>query len=364
LERIFFRFAKACTICKSGHREVHAMMKLAVLSFWHVHAKEYADQAEQHPDTEIVAIWDEDPKRGEAEAAKRGARFFANLDDLLAQPDIDGVIVTTPTTDHHDVIVRAARAGKHIFTEKVLAPTLAECNQILAAVAEAGVKLMVSLPRLNAGSTQAIQEILAQGLLGQLTLVRVRLSHNGAIPSDGAASGWLPEHFYNLAQCGGGALIDLGCHPMYLARLFAGLPESVSANYGYVTDRQVEDNAVAILRYRNGAIGVVEAGFVNPHSPFSIEIHGTHGSLFYGTPENKLWVRSSKQGTSDTNWVALEQFPPDKPSAFEQWITHIQRGTTAAENIEMAVDLTRLMEASNRSVMEHKPIYLSDLQNS
>src|SRR5205807_10178724 len=100
--------------------------------------------------------------------------------DLLAQSDIDAVIVTMPTNMHRDGIIASAQAGKHIFTEKVLAPTLHECHEILTAVEQAGVKLTVSLPRLYASYTQAIKQIIDQKQLGELTLVRVRVSHNGA----------------------------------------------------------------------------------------------------------------------------------------------------------------------------------------
>jgi predicted dehydrogenase len=332
------------------------MIRVAMLSFWHVHAKDYAKQATDHPDTQIVAVWDELPTRGQAAAQTWGGRFYDDLDALLAQTDIDAVIIDTPTDRHRDVMVAAAQAGKHIFTEKVVAPTLREANEILAAVERAGVKLTVSLPRLNAGYTQAIQGILANGRLGTPTLVRTRLSHNGGLPTPDNANGWLPAHFYDLQQCAGGALIDLGCHPMYLARLFLGLPESVSARYGYVIGRAVEDNAVALLSYPNGALGVVEAGFVNRHSPFTIEVHGTDGSLMYGTPEAQLLVRSGQ----DTQWQAAE-VPGDLPSAFHQWVGHIQNGTTATENIAMALDLTKLMEAANRSVAENRPVRLDEL---
>ena len=332
------------------------MIRVAMLSFWHVHAKDYAKQATDHPDTQIVAVWDEMPTRGQEAAQNWGGQFFDDLDALLTQSNIDAVIVDTPTDRHRDVMVAAARAGKHIFTEKVIAPTLREANEILAAVERSGVKLTVSLPRLYAGYTQAIQEILAAGRLGAPTLVRTRLSHNGGLPTPDNPNGWLPAHFYDLHQCAGGALIDLGCHPMYLARLFLGLPESVSARYGYVTGRAVEDNAVALLSYPNGALGVVEAGFVNRHSPFTIEVHGTEGSLLYGTPEARLLVRSAR----DTHWSAAE-VPVDRPSAFHQWVAHIQNGTTATENIQIALDLTKLMEAANRSVAENRPVRLDEL---
>lgn len=337
------------------------MVRVAMLSFWHVHARDYARVANAHPDTEIVAAWDELPERGKAEAERLGVPFEADLQAVLARSDVDGVIVDAPTNIHRDVLVAAANAGKHIFTEKVVAPTLREFNEVQAAVDKAGIKLTVSLPRLNAGYTQAISELIKQGALGTLTLVRTRLSHNGGLPADNNPNGWLPAHFYNLEQCGGGAMIDLGCHPMYLARLFLGLPDHVSAQYGYVVGREVEDNAVVTLGYANGAAGVVEAGFVNPFSPFTIEIHGTEGSLLFGTPAETLLVRANSIKGDDGGWKTIE-LPKDKPDAFSQWVSHIQNGTTATENIQAALDLTRLMEAANLSAKSGKQVRVDSLQ--
>ncbi|MDU0329648.1 Gfo/Idh/MocA family oxidoreductase [Paenibacillus sp. 3LSP] len=327
------------------------MIRIGKISYWHVHAEDYTKQALEHPETELAAIWDELPERGQAKAAQYGVPYYASLDEMLAQDDIDAVIVDAPTNMHRDVMVKAAEAGKHIFTEKVIAPTAKEVSDILAAVQKAGVKLMVSLPRLYDGYTQTIDRVLQGSKLGKLTMARVRLSHNGA------TANWLPEHFFSKEQCGGGALIDLGCHPMYLVRRFLGMPESVSANFGYVTGKEVEDNAVAILRYAEGAIGIVEAGFVNSHSPFSIELHGTEGTLLYGFPDEVPVVRYN--GGSE-QWEKLE-LDDRLPYAFSQWVEHIKLGTEARDNIAAAVDLTKLMEASNRSVAEGRPIRIDEL---
>lgn len=329
------------------------MINVAMLSFWHVHANDYAKQVDEHNDTVITAVWDENPERGREEAAKRGVPFYENLEDLLADETIDGVVVDTPTSMHRDVMVAAAKAGKHIFTEKVVATTLHEANEILAAVTDQCVKLTVSLPRLNDGYTLAIQEILEQDLLGELTLVRTRLSHNGAI------AGWLPEHFYNAELCGGGALIDLGCHPMYLAALFLGMPESVSATFGYVSGKDVEDNAVAVLKYPSGAAAVVEAGFVNARSPFAIEIHGTKGTLLYGAPETDR-IYLSSEALTEKGWQEIE-VKSNRPSAFHQWVEHIQTGSEATENINLALALTQLMEAANLSAKEGRAVQLNEL---
>ena len=88
-----------------------------------------------HPGAELVAAWDEDAARGRGGRGRtRRVPFHEDLAELLARPDIDGVIVTTRTSAHPEVIIAAAAAGKHIFTEKVLALTPAEAQQIVEAV--------------------------------------------------------------------------------------------------------------------------------------------------------------------------------------------------------------------------------------
>ena len=220
---------------------------------------------------------------------------------------------------------------------------------------------MVSLPRLYAGYTFAIKDILDRKLLGELVEVRAHISHDGALRTKQNPQGWLPPYFFDPQQSAGGAMIDLGSHPMYLARLFLGLPESVSATYGYITGRAVEDNAVAILSYPQGQVGIVESGFVNRFSPFSIEVHGTEGSLLYGTPESKLQIRSPALGKDA--WSVWTDIPPDQPAPFQQWVSHIQQGTAATENVQIAIDLSMLMEAANRSAASHQPVRLDALSS-
>jgi 1,5-anhydro-D-fructose reductase (1,5-anhydro-D-mannitol-forming) len=330
------------------------MIRVAMLSYWHVHAWDYTRSAQQHPDTEITAVWDELPERGRASAERLGVPFEADLGAILARPDVDAVINDTPTNIHREVLVAAAQAGKHIFTEKVVAATLADAQAIVDAVDRAGVKLIVSLPRLYAGYTQAIAELIEAGAVGDVTLVRARLSHNGALRTAQHPEGWLPPHFYGKQQCQGGAMIDLGCHPMYLTRLFLGkLPETVSATYGYVTGREVEDNAVVTLGAAGGAAGVVEAGFVNPASPFTIEVHGTAGTLLFGTPEAKLLLQKAGERT----W-SEQPIPADRPGAFSEWVDHIKAGTHGSANLAAALDLSRLMEAANQSAASGQVVRL------
>ncbi len=368
------------------------MIRVAILSFWHVHGKDYAREAKRHPETEVVAVWDEDPKRGRTEAEQRGVPFIESLDGLLSRPDIDAVIVTAPTSMHRDVMVAAAGAGKHIFAEKVLAPTLREAGEIIAAVERSGVKLVVALRRLGDASTQEVKEVVDSGVLGNLTLVRVRDSNSFALPTEGKPHGWLPEQFYSQEQARGGALIDL-CHPAYLALHLLGMPDTVSATLGHVTGREVEDNAVVTLGYPGGAVGVVETGYVTRYSPYSIEVHGTEGSVLYSEigigemvesrssqrpypsagderrlppigPDSKLHIRSRNVEGATDRWLARDVTAEAAPSAYEQWVGHIQRGTTATENLALALELTALVEAAYRSAASGRMVRPDSLERA
>lgn len=326
-------------------------LKIAVLGFWHVHAKDYARQAQEHPGTELVAVWDDDLALGEAGAEQFGVPFTGDLEALLGRDDLDGVVITTATNVHRDLMVRVAKAGKHIFTEKVLAPTVAEAEEIIAAADDNGVKLVVSLPRLAHGYTQAIRDVIGAGGLGLLTYGRVRLSHDGAVPRDGA-EGWLPQRFFDRETAIGGALTDLGCHPVYLVQLFLGAdPETVSATYRSVAGRGLEDNAVVTVGYRDQKIGVIEAGFAS-RNPFTIEIFGTDGSLTYTETGNVLRVSGPAFGGNDQQLPV----PEHGNDPFAQWVDHITHGTRADDNLARAVELTRMVAAANEAAAQGRTI--------
>jgi predicted dehydrogenase len=323
-------------------------LAVAVLGFWHVHAAEYTQSVLDHPGTRLAAIWDDDPARGTEAAEQYGVPFIGDLDALLAADDIDAVVVTTATSAHRAIMVKAASAGKHIFTEKLLAPTVAECEEILEAVEGNNVKLVVSLPRLHEATTVTAREIVEQGKLGDLTYVRVRMAHDGWI------AGWLPERFADRAQATGGALADLGCHPAYLTQLFLGEhPSTVNASYTSVTGRDVEDNAAVTVTYPGGAIGVFEASFVTTPGAGTLELRGTEGTLLHGFGGDRLIAKGTHFDPDQWQEVPLS---PAEPSPFDQWVSHIEGGTVATANIRAAVELTRLIESANQSAASHTTV--------
>ena len=327
------------------------MLRVAMLSKWHVHAADYANQVRAIENVKITAVWDEDAQRGADWARELNADFEADLDILLARADVDAVIVGTPTNMHASVMVAAANAGKHIFTEKVMAVTVAECKKIAEAVKKAGVKFCISFPHRTFPHNLFAKKVAEEKLIGDITLMRVRNAHNGA------TAGWLPEYFYDRTLCGGGAMMDLGAHPMYLARWILGKPVSISSVFSSYMGKGVEDNAVSVIEFQNKAIAIAETGFVSSHSPCALELYGTEGSLLIGGPDGKVQMASNKLKTTVEGWVAPFNLPKQLPSSIQQWIAGILNGEEIHFGLDEGIQLTELMEAAYISHDEKRKIY-------
>ena len=326
------------------------MLRIGMMSGWHVHARGYAKDLRDIPDVGITAVWDEDPERGGEWAAELNVPYEADRDAFLARKDLDGVVVCAPTNRHAEVMVAAARAGKHIFTEKVMALTVKECQAIAEAVRQAGVKFGISFPARTEPGFLFAKQAAEQRLTGEVTLLRVRFAHNGA------SAGWLPPHFYDPDGCGGGAMMDLGAHPMYLARWIMGRPVRIVSGFSNVTGHAVEDNSVSIIEFENKGLAVVETGFVSTHSPSTLELHGTEGCLVVGGPAGGVQLISTKEGLSEKGWHSPDSLPERLPSPLRMWVDGILNDRPIPFGLEEGTQLTELMEAAYTSYREGRQV--------
>jgi len=326
------------------------MLKVAMLSYWHVHAPDYTRQLKALDNVKITSIWDEEPDRGKKWADDIGADFEQNLDTLLKRDDVDAVVVNAPTNLHPEIMIAAAQAGKHIFTEKVMAITVKECKAIADAVNKAGVKFCISFPHRTMPHNLFAKKVVDEKLIGDITLLRIRNAHNGAVAN------WLPDHFYDPNACGGGAMIDLGAHGMYLSRWLLGEPARITSMFNHFTGKEVEDNAISVIEFKNKAVAVTETGFVSSHSPFSLELYGTEGSLLIGGPENKVRIMSNKLDCPISGWITPSQLPDPLPSPINQWVDGILNGTKIEFGLEEGIQLTELMEAAYKSYKEGRMV--------
>ena len=309
-------------------------MKIAVFGVWHVHAPGYTKTAMEHG--EVVGFYERNDALAEEFAKQFGIPRFNTPEELL-ESDAEGVIVCSASSDHTEDMIKAAKAGKHIFTEKVLALTDKECDEIEKAVNENGVKFVISLFQKYLGSRIAVKEIASSGELGKLNYMRFRNCHSGSTKD------WLPKHFYDAKECGGGAMIDLGAHGMYLTEWILGMPIKASSAFTVSCELDavkaknpdgVEDNAVTVMSFENGAIAVNETGFVSNYSPVTLEVFGEEG---YVRMVGNSVVKCTK--STDGKEVSVD-VPADKPSPLVQFLTdNILDGCGMAE----AKALTHMM---------------------
>ncbi len=312
-------------------------VNIAVISAWHVHAEEYARELQSIPGICVKCLWDDDRERGRAMAQKLGIAFEADLETVMRDESIDAVQVTTQTSLHGEVMLRAAEAGKHIFTEKVLTIDPAEGEKVLQAVKNSNICFTISFPHLCRPTLLEAKRLVDSGEVGRVGYARVRNAHNGAV------AGWLPDHFYDPAACGGGAMIDLGAHPMYTLLWLLGEPVQVQSLFTSMTGKPVEDNAVSLLRYASGAIAVSETSFVSTQSPYTLEVSGAKGAVL--VRDKQLSYASDATGGK---WVQADSLPEALPSPLRQWAEALLKDDPGSVDmgdfgILPALRLTRLM---------------------
>ncbi len=309
------------------------MLKIAMLSKWHVHAHGYAKFISEQSDAQITCVWDEDAVRGQAWAQELNVPFIEDYDELLARSDVDAVVIDTPTNMHKEIMIKAANAGKHIFTEKCMCLTVADCDEVIEAVERNGVKFTISFPHRCMPRNLFIKEAVDGGKLGDITLLRVRNCHNGAL------AGWLPDYWYDPVTTGGGAMMDLGAHPMYLARWILGKPLRIQSMFNDRTGHAVEDNAVCTIEFENKAIAVSETSLVSPMTPAILEVYGTKGVVM--AVDND--VRIKTQENINLGWVTPE-LPEALPHPLRQFLDSVLYGSEIRFGLKEGRELTELME--------------------
>ena len=309
-----------------------AKRKLALWGCWHVHAEKYLTAAAEAGAT-VVGVWDEDPARRDKIAAVCSVPAFSSEAELLSS-DVDGVIVCTATADHPRVLTKLAEAGKDVFTEKVLATTDEDAEKIAAAVKKSGVAFVISFPYLYRSWMRTALALVEEGKLGRVTSVRFKNCHSGS------SGRWLPPAFYSTEECGGGAMMDLGAHGMYLIAALLGMPDGFRSTFTCAYPEvqpdpahPVEDNAVTVMTWKNGCIASNETGFVTAGFLKSLEISGTEGTLIWN--DTVLTMTDPKTG----KFVEIPRLPSE-PTPLDQFI---DRNVLPGCGIDDAVRLTKMM---------------------
>ena len=326
------------------------MLNVGFVSAWHVHAGGYANELVSSGKVCIKAIWDEVPARGEKWAAERGMDFIADYDEFLKRDDIEAVISNAPTVMHPELLIKAAEAGKHVFTEKLLATNAADGARICEAIRKSGVICTVSMPlRSNPGVLYA-KKLIDSGVLGKISGARMRRSHGGV------SENWLPEYWYDVSKTGGGAMMDLGAHPVYVLSFLFGEPVRVSGIMSNIYKSSSDENSIALVEFKNGVIGTCETAFVTCGVPDILEVYGTDGALYIRGDDIKVTTRGMNE--LGVKLAAPGNLPREKDSPLMLFVDACINKTASPETFtaDDALAMTKIIEASYISDKENRTV--------
>jgi UDP-N-acetyl-2-amino-2-deoxyglucuronate dehydrogenase len=231
------------------------------------------------PEAELIAVCDIIPEKAQVFARKYQAEPYLDYHELLKRKDIDIVTIATPSGSHAEIGIAAAKAGKHILVEKPMSMTLKEADLLIKTCRECGVKLGVIHQNRFNKAIKLLRSALEAGRFGKLThgQATVRWNRN--------------QDYYDQAPWrgtrlqDGGVLMNQSIHNIDLLQWMLGPVESV---YGYTTTAlrkiEMEDVAGAVLKFKNGAIGLIEAAStIYPRNiEETLNIFGETGSVIIG----------------------------------------------------------------------------------
>ena len=228
------------------------------------------------PDCVVAAVASADANRARRYAAELGIPVsYGSVDDLLADPHINAVYISTTNEWHETQAIAAAGAGKHVLCEKPLSLTVAGAQRIVRACQDAGVVMGTNHHLRNAATHRAMREAIAAGAIGQPLAAHV--FHAVFLPPH--LQGWRVDR----PESGGGVILDITVHDADTLRFVLGDDiEEVTA----MTAQQgmgrggIEDAVMGVMRFRNGVLAQFHDAFTARHAFTGFEVHGDEGSLY------------------------------------------------------------------------------------
>lgn len=264
-------------------------------------------------DAELIAVCDVKFERAKAIGDRFSVNSYHDMHTMMESEDVDVVVVLTESGLHADHVIELARHGKHIMVEKPMALTLHDADRMIAACDEVGIKLfVVKQNRFNVPVVK-LREALENGRFGKLVLgtVRVRWSRNQAYyDRDSWRGTWAMD---------GGVLANQASHHVDLLEWMMGEVETVSAMaQTALVDIEAEDTAVVILRFRSGALGIIEATTATRPKDLegSISILGERGTVEiagFAVNEMRNWQFSNEESE---DIEVLEQYSVNPPNVY------------------------------------------------
>ena len=329
------------------------MIRVAVigLGIGQVHVREY----EAHPGAELVAVVDIDKERCREVAAKHLVASFQTIGDMLECVELDAASVCTPPAYHAEQVEELASAGVHVLVEKPMAPSIHDCERMIAAARKAGVKLMVAQKKRFSPLYAFLKQKLA-GDFGQPLWASAKY-----------ALGRVDKPWFWSEQDGGGPILENTIHVFDLLRFLMGEVELVYAQGGHLfhpgfTDQI--DSAAVVLRFHSGGCATVACGYGSEWGFADERISLTTPQVccevsgpFDRADRLRYIYRSDPQHREE---LVLED-PDDFREEIAEFVASIEEDRDPAVTGEDAARSVAVALAVKRSIREKRPVQIAEM---
>jgi predicted dehydrogenase len=303
----------------------------------------------------LVAGADPAEESREALANEQSVPTFASSAEMLAGVELDGVIVASPNRFHCPNTVEVAQAGKHVFCEKPMALTMADCRAMVAACATAGVKLQIGqVLRYLPDFAHAIEQVRA-GQLGEV-------KHGMIFRYGGPRADWGKSWRDDPSQVGH-YIFEVAVHEIDFARQIFGKPVAVSGwDQNFDPKSPLWSQATTwVIEFEGGGVCVMVEGMFNPLGRSEVELAGTAGALRFGWGGKHLFKSTAGDESSEVESSTIAQGCEDgRRRELREWVEAIQSGgpcpipgEEGMANIEVAL---AALEASRRKARVELPL--------
>ena len=250
---------------------------------------ELADAIPRGTNLALVTCATRSPEKRAAFATKYGCRQAESYEAVLKDPEVEGVLLTTPHTLHADHVVAAAGAGKHVFVEKPFTLTVADARRAAEACRRAGVVLAVGHGRRRQGANRVLKKLIQDGSLGRVVQLEANISSDSGFKMK--PGGWRTDPREQPA----GAMTGLGIHHVDTYQYLLGPIARVAAFSArqVLRDIDIYDTTGIIFEFASGVIGYLGTGFVVANRTNHLAVHGTEGQAYAEGETSRLSLRKA-----------------------------------------------------------------------
>lgn len=333
-------------------------LRIGVIGVGRIGRMHAALLARQIPGAAVAAVQDADDKSARETADALGVPAAADVDELLANPEVDAVAICSSTETHADLIVAAANAAKPIFCEKPVSLDLAEVDRALASVEDAGVPFQIGFNRRFDPAHAAVAAAVADGSVGDPHLVRIT-SRDPAPPPMAYVRG------------SGGIFLDMTIHDFDMARFVTGSEVvevfargAVRIDPGFA-DADDVDTAVVVLVHENGCLTTIDNSRQAVYGyDQRVEVFGSAGAAASDNPlahTAAVWTAGGTEAAT-LPYFYLERYTPSYLREWEAFVSAVSSGTTPPVTVRDARAPMAIGLAAWRSAREGRPVRVEEVE--